>query len=135
MNLSIPLQLKQETVPFGDQEFKLYELSAYHRCEYLEKTSVDIQISKDEEPETVELKTYGDVWAFRGRDVKTRLLLVAYSIWMNPDCEDSLEEIENSLIRSISKDSVDILYVPAAKLSGLYVEPKAESTEEDSEKK
>ncbi|QFT53544.1 phage minor tail protein domain-containing protein [Microbulbifer sp. THAF38] len=135
MNLSIPIQLKSEPVTFGGQDFQLYELSAYHRCEYLEKTSAEIPISKDDEPEKIEFKTYGDVWAFRGGDVKTRLLLVAYSLWTNPDCENSLEDIYDNLIRCVSKEKVDSLYVPAAKLSGLYTEPKESEEEEESEKK
>ncbi|WP_444883525.1 hypothetical protein [Microbulbifer sp. PSTR4-B] len=139
MKVSIPLQLKKEPVTFAGQEFQLYELSAYHRCEYLEKTSLDIPLSKGDEPESIEFKTCGDVWAFRRGDVKTRLLLVAYSLWMNPDCKDLLEDIYGRLIRSVSTEEVDSLYVPAAKLSGLYTEPKdpeaGEEAEEESGKK
>ncbi|WP_444902171.1 hypothetical protein ACJJIG_04375 [Microbulbifer sp. SSSA007] len=132
--------LESETVLFGQQEVELFELSAYHRCEYLQKTTEDISLPQDEELPETQLETFGQLWAFRMGEVSKKLLLVAYAIWMKPDCQDSLEDIHQRLIRSVTPKLIDVLYIPAAKLSGLFVDISAdgeggELEGEDSEKK
>ncbi|WP_226649606.1 hypothetical protein [Microbulbifer variabilis] len=140
MNLVPTPILESETVVFGQQEVELFELSAYHRCEYLQKTTEDIPLPQGEELPETELENFGQLWAFRAGEVSKKLLLVAYSIWMKPDCQDLLEDIHHGLIRSITPKLIDVLYVPAAKLSGLYVETPVEGESgeiegEDTEKK
>ncbi|WP_444886476.1 hypothetical protein [Microbulbifer sp. JMSA008] len=133
MNLVPTPILESETVLFGQQEVELFELSAYHRCEYLQKTTEDIPLPQDEEVPETELENFGQLWAFRVGEVSKKLLLVAYAIWMKPDCQDSLEQIHQGLIRSVTPKLIDVLYVPAAKLSGLYVEVKTEEADSENE--
>ncbi|GAA5446132.1 hypothetical protein Misp06_04341 [Microbulbifer sp. NBRC 101763] len=140
MNLVPTPILESETVLFGQQEVELFELSAYHRCEYLQKTTEDIPLPQGEELPETELENFGQLWAFRLGEVSKKLLLVAYAIWMKPNCQESLEQIHQGLIRSVTPKLIDVLYVPAAKLSGLYVEAStgeesSETESEDNEKK
>ncbi|WP_444958076.1 hypothetical protein [Microbulbifer sp. ZKSA002] len=125
--------LESETVPFGQQEVELFELSAYHRCEYLQKTTEDIPLPQDEELPETQLETFGQLWAFRMGEVSKKLLLVAYAIWMKPDCQDSLEDIHQRLIRGVTPKLIDVLYIPAAKLSGLFVDVQTEEADSETE--
>ncbi|WP_226649266.1 phage minor tail protein G [Microbulbifer variabilis] len=133
MNLVPTPILESETVVFGQQEVELFELSAYHRCEYLQKTTEDIPLPQDEELPETELENFGQLWAFRKGEVSKKLLLVAYAIWMKPDCQDSLEDIHHGLIRSVTPKLIDQLYIPAAKLSGLFVDVQTEKADSETE--
>ncbi|BBM03926.1 phage minor tail protein G [Microbulbifer sp. GL-2] len=133
MNLVPTPILESETIVFGQQEVELFELSAYHRCEYLQKTTEDIPLPQDEEVPETELENFGQLWAFRAGEVSKKLLLVAYAIWMNPDCQASLEQIHQGLIRSVTPKLIDRLYIPAAKLSGLFVDVQTEKADSETE--
>ncbi|WP_444925292.1 hypothetical protein ACJJI4_12055 [Microbulbifer sp. TRSA002] len=133
MNLVPAPILKSEIVLFGEQEVELFELSAYHRCEYLQKTTEDIPLPQGEDVPKTELESFGQLWAFRAGEVSNKLLLIAYAIWMKPDCQESVEQIHQGLIRSITPELIDVLYVPAAKLSGLFVEIPDEGEGSDTE--
>ncbi|USD22154.1 hypothetical protein MJO52_03185 [Microbulbifer variabilis] len=133
MNLVPTPILESETVVFGQQEVELFELSAYHRCEYLQKTTEDIPLPQDEELPETELENFGQLWAFRAGEVSKKLLLVAYAIWMKPDCQASLEQIHQGLIRSVTPKLIDQLYIPAAKLSGLFVDVQTEKADSETE--
>ncbi|WP_346839825.1 hypothetical protein [Microbulbifer sp. SAOS-129_SWC] len=126
--------LKRETVPFAGTELTLYELSAFDRCEYLEKSTDGIPPPKEGEVPAPEFDHLGQLWALHRADVSNRLLLVAYAL--KPAREESLEQLHEELCRSVAPDQVDDLYIPAAKLSGLYVPPEkapAEESDEDAE--
>jgi len=126
MNSVPTVILESETVLFGQQEVELFELSAYHRCVYLQKTTEDIPQPQNEELPETELENFDQLWAFRLEEVSKKLLLVAYAIWMKPDFQNSLEQIHQGLIRCETPKLIDKLYVPANKLSGLYAEAPTE---------
>ncbi|MEX2964208.1 hypothetical protein [Microbulbifer sp. TYP-18] len=117
--------LQRETHSLGDTEFDLYELSAYDRCEYLEKTTGSIAMPKDGEVQPPVFERLGELWAFRREDTDSKLLLVAYAL--KPGREESLETLHTQLRRAVPLARIDELYLPAAKLSGLLVEPEQEA--------
>ncbi|MFI2810140.1 hypothetical protein [Microbulbifer sp. JSM ZJ756] len=120
--------LKQEPVEFSGFHFELYELSAYDRCEFLEKTTGHIAAPKEGEVAEVEFDNLGQMWALHREDVSSKLLLVAYAL--KPGREESLEDLHRELRECVPPEQIDELYVPAAKLSGLYVEPPAGNDKE-----
>lgn len=117
---SAPL-LKRQTVTFAGAELELSELSAFDRCEYLEATTGHIAVPKDGEIRQPEIDTLGQMWALRREDVSSKLLLVAYAL--KPGREESLHALHRELCSAVPPEKIDELYVPAAKLSGLYVDP------------
>ncbi|WP_043316579.1 hypothetical protein [Microbulbifer sp. HZ11] len=132
---SAPL-LKRQAVTFAGSEFELFELSAFDRCEYLEKTTGHIAVPKNGEITQPEMETLGQLWALRREDVSGKLLLVAYAL--KPGREESLDALHRELCFNVAPEQIDGLYVPAAKLSGLYVEPDVSDDgdeHEDAEKK
>lgn len=128
--------LKSEVVEFAGEELQVFELSAFDRCEYLEKATENVPAPQgDKEVPMAEFKTVGQVWSYRREDVNSKLLLVAYAL--KPGREESLEDLHLELRQKVVPDAIDKLYIPAARLSGLYVEQRSEDgdSEEDAEKK
>jgi len=124
--------LKSETIIFADTQLVLHELSAFDRCEYLEKATENVPAPKgDKEVPPAEFKTVGEVWSFRREDVSSKLLLVAYAL--KPCREESLEELHTELCRVVAPEAIDQLYIPAAKLSGLYTESQEAGEDSDGE--
>lgn len=130
--------LKSETVVAGDIEFDLFELTGFYRCQYLAETTGDTPLRADGEVPKTEIQTLGEMYEFHRTNVSDKLLLVAYALWMNPECTDPesvIPKIHSRLLRTITGEDVETLHVAAAKLSGLYFEPEAEKgSEEDSKK-
>ncbi|AQQ67490.1 hypothetical protein Mag101_07435 [Microbulbifer agarilyticus] len=135
MSLFVEPLLSKEVIEFSGHDFELYELSAYDRCEYLEAITRDIAIPKDIDSsvEAKEFESYGELWSFRRQDVDDKLLLIAYSL--RPGRSETLEELHGALRDNVTRASVDQLYIPAARLSGLYVEKEGGEDDEDTEKK
>ncbi|MFS1525628.1 hypothetical protein ACL7TT_16195 [Microbulbifer sp. 2304DJ12-6] len=114
---------KRETICFGDTTFDLYELSGYERCEYLAKTTGHLGVTEEGELQKTVITKIGQLWDARRQELSNRLLLVAYAL--RPGREESLEELHQELCKSVVPEQIDILYIPAAKLSRLYFEVDA----------
>lgn len=120
MSLLPAAQRKTEKVTVAGTELVLHELSAFERCEYLEKSTAHLPLSNDGGDAEIEIKTLAEFWAMRRATLSGQLLLVAYAL--KPGRSESVADLHLELCKSLLPDQVDALYEPAAKLSGLFTE-------------